>query len=199
MKEFSIEGHDGAAKTPIAEQVKEKLQHLGLAVELYAPFHIVKDKIPEKDIYFYWGDNEKTKQAISLLSEIVNSLRKNAIQRGVDIILYDRLWLTIMVEINTRPELSELWTIFSPTFFITCPPEKTINSKRFSFQVPWTSSKEQVQDYYDRYNEVAQKYSKYIIEQYRVEAREQSLEPIVDSIVSHIMKAEDNTITNDRY
>ncbi len=51
--ELVFEGNDGAAKTPIAKGVMNKLIDLGLTVNLYSPFYLVKNKIPENRMNWF--------------------------------------------------------------------------------------------------------------------------------------------------
>ena len=89
--------------------------------------------------------------------------------------------------IDHCPELSQLWTSFQPTFFIEAPVNKTLDCKRFSFDVPWTSSIEVITDYYYKYLRLIGKYSQYIVGRYKVESRTQPLDSIINSITDYIL------------
>ena len=187
MKQYVIEGHDGSGKTPIAKGVKSLLIKHNLRVDICAPFQIANSMIPEQDIYFYWKDPSNAKKAIGLLSGIINQCEERARKEGLDVLLYDRHWLTVLGEIDHRPKLRQLWTNFQPTFFIEAPVNKTLDCKRFSFDVPWTSSIEVITDYYYKYLRLIEKYSQYIVGRYKVESRTQPLDPIINSITDYIL------------
>jgi predicted ATPase len=186
MLEYVIEGHDGSAKTPIVDGVKNRLERAGLVVEVCAPFQVVNNQIEEEDIYLYWQNDEMTTKALELLSNAINYARQKAKDNGADILLYDRHWLTIVGEIDHRNKFE--WEDYRPTFFIEAPVEKTMDCKRFSFAIPWTSSVEVITDCYDKYLVLAEKYSEHIVQKYRVEKRTQPLGGIIDSIYDHIIR-----------
>jgi len=188
MLEYVIEGHDGAAKTPVTLGVKKRLEELEYKVEICAPFQTANNIIPEPDIYMYWKNEDKAKEALTILSGIVDESRTRAKERNVDIILYDRHWMTIIGEIYQRPGLEELWQDFLPTFFLEAPVEKTLDCKRLSFDVPWTSSVERISQENHKYLNLAKVYTDHVVGHYVVKTRDQPLEPIVDSITNKILE-----------
>ena len=185
MLEYVIEGHDGSAKTPVSLGVKKRLENMSYSVGLYAPFQIVNAQIPEVDIYLYWKKDETTSKALTLLSDVIKSNREDAIKNNVDVVLYDRHWLTILGEIDHRENFK--WNDFKPTFFLEAPVSKTMDCKRFSFDIPWTDSVDTIDSYYHKYLGLIEKYSEHVIDRYRVNTRTQPLDPIIDSITDYIV------------
>ena len=186
VQEFSIDGHDGAAKTPIAEGVKAQLEASGLRVKLCAPFHLANDCVPGGEIYPYWETDEKAQEAIDLLKNLIANFRRECQEEKIDVALYDRHWMTVFAEIEGRPTQAH-WTNFVPTFFIEAPPEKTTACSRFSLEIPWTTSIDQVERYYHRYLLLAQRYPKHIVDRFTVTDKRQPLTPIIDAICTHIL------------
>jgi len=183
MLEYVIEGHDGSAKTPIAGGIKNNLTALGYQCEVFSPFHVANSLIDEPDIYLYWKTG-KEKAAIELLQKVVHSIRVQNLH--LDVLIFDRHWLTVLGEIDDREDLRELWVDFPPTFFIEAPVQKTLECKRFSYETFWTSSNKQVGYYYHRLLNLAQKYHQYLVDQFIVETRTQPLGPIIDKISQYI-------------
>jgi hypothetical protein len=185
MRELVIEGHDSAAKTPIAEGVKRELQSRGVRAEVYAPFRRVNAKIPEPDMYLYWAEDATARRAVELLASEIALVREEARERGVEVVIYDRHWMTVLSEIEHRPALRALWEDFLPTFFVEAPPVKTMSAERFSFGVPWTSSAEKVAYYYQVYLALAERYARHIVARFRIEMHNEPREPIIGSIAAH--------------
>ena len=183
MLEYVIEGHDGSAKTPIAGGIKNNLTALGYQCKVYSPFHIANSLIDEDDIYVYWKTGRE-KTAVELLQKVIHSIRTQNFH--LDVLIFDRHWLTVLGEIDDHENLRNLWADFPPTFFIEAPIHKTLDCKRFSYETLWTSSNEQVEYYYHRLLNLAQKYKQYIIDQFIVETRIQPLDPIINSITQRI-------------
>ena len=170
MLEYAIEG---SAKTPITEGVRNKLITLGKKVHICAPFAAANAEIQEDDIYEYWFDRAKRRQAVNILKNIISK----ATARETDIILYDRHWLTIERCLSYLPIEERLWDKYIPTFFIEAPINK--NSPRI------LTKSEKVEK--EVYLSLTEKYSEYIIAKYRVDKKTQPLEPIIESIVGHIL------------
>ncbi len=183
MIEFVIEGHDGSAKTPIAEGVRDKLDELGYSVSLYEPFQLVKEKIPEEDIYFYWGDG-RAKEAVNIIKGMIQEIRDN---NKANIVLYDRHWMTVFSEIDSTP-LVNGWVDFPPTFFLKVKPEITRQRNKFSYDIPFTSNNQQIQGYFNRYNQLAEKYSEHIVGNFEVLKNRIDLTIPIDLIVNCILK-----------
>ncbi len=124
--------------------------------------------IDEDDIYIYWKTGRE-KIAVELLQKVIHSIRTQNFH--LDVLIFDRYWLTALGEIDDHEDLRNLWADFPPTFFIEAPIQKTLECKRFSYETLWTSSNEQVEYYYRRLLNPAQKYHKYIVDQFIVETR----------------------------
>ena len=87
MLEYVIEGHDGSAKTTLAEGIKNNLKVLGYKCGVFSPFHIANSLIDEPDIYLYWKTG-KEKAAIELLQKVIHSIRVQNLH--LDVLIFDR-------------------------------------------------------------------------------------------------------------
>ncbi len=179
MLEFAIDGHDGAAKTPIARRVSSRLQKLGYNVKVVEPFIEANCHLHE-NIYPYWKENPK------FAMELMNSVLDKSVLSDLEIVIYDRHWLSVVVQL-LGTVFEKQWERFVPTFYMQAPIEKTISCDRFSWNTPWTRSRKQLQHWIDSYNVVSKKYSKHIIGKYMVSTREQHLEPIAQDMIQKIL------------
>lgn len=186
MLEFVLEGHDGAGKSTVLRGVSETLTSHGFTNEVYAPFHMVREQIPEKDIYPYWN-NGMAEEALDLLREVIRSIRRGAQTSRPDVLLYDRHWMTIFSEIDGT-NLATEWDDFPPTFFLEAPPSVTKAHKQFSYEVPFTTSDEQIAGYHRKFLGLAEKYSVHLAGRFYVATKTQDLTPIVNRMSKIIMR-----------
>lgn len=187
MNCYVIEGHDAAAKTPIAEGVVARLQRAGLKAVVVAVFHLAKDQLGH-DVYDLWQSEGRAVQAITLLKELLRQHTDEARRAGCDVLLFDRHWMTVLTEIRTSPRLMEEWGgDYPPTFFIQTSPEKTLAAKSRKPELPWLKSEETVRDYHGRYLALAREFSGSILQTHSVPTRDTDLRPIIQHIAAKIL------------
>lgn len=185
--EFAVDGHDGAGKTPIVLATKAALEALGLRVAVESPFHLANALYPGGEIYPLWADDASVPHAIALLQQVVRYARLAAVREDVDVIIFDRHWMTVMIEIHGRP-CEALWDDFVPTFFVRAIPEKTEGCSRFSPNIPWTSTPGRVREYNARYLAMAEAFAPHVLAAFDVNEKRVPLEPIVERIVTVILE-----------
>lgn len=186
MLEFAIDGHDGAAKTPILQAVEQQLVSAGLRVWRCAPFHIANAQ-HGGDVYPLWAHDDSTRQLLERLRDVLAGERRLAQEENAQVLLFDRHWMTILVEIDGRQAVGSLWVDFVPTFFVQAPPSKTKACDRFSYDLGWTSSDERVDYYYHRYLDIARRYPQFLLGQYEVVHKRHPLDPIVTDVTQKIL------------
>ena len=125
---------------------------------------------------------------LGLLSDVISCARDEASRHGADVLLFDRHWMTILVEIDDRRLLRACWEDMVPTFFVSAPPAKTKACDRFSYALGWTSSDERVEYYYQRYLEIVRRYPQHLLGTYDVLHKRQPLDPIITDIVGKILE-----------
>ena len=123
---------------------------------------------------------------MDLLEETIQDIK--TANSELDIILYDRHWMTILSETDHRPKLKYYWTNFIPTIFAEATIEKILMCSRFSFDIPWTKSREQVEKYHQIYLHLAKKYQENIYDKFLVTDKSQDLTPIITSVSETIIK-----------
>lgn len=186
MLEYAIDGHDGSAKTPILDGVRAALQAHGLKVHTVAIFHVVNARVSGGEVYPMWEQDESASEAVRMLKIAVEEARQEARNAGADVLLFDRHWMTVMVETMFRPTQG-LWDDFLPTFFIEAPPSKTMACDRFSHDIPWTTSDRQVFVYYALCLAIAKMYAEHIVQTHLVEHKQTPIEPMISDITAHIL------------
>jgi hypothetical protein len=202
-KEIVIEGHDGGAKTPVACRSAEALRSMGYRVGIYAPFQLVNEAFAIEeaarrgvavetmsradilacDIYNLWSTRNGAARAIERIRKIIAHSRQEALEMALDLIIWDRHWITVLTQIYQDPTLLPLWDDFPPTVFLEAPMGKTLDCVRFSYDVPWTDSDDAIRKSYDLFLEIVHRYPQHLLARYRVETRTQDLSPIVADIV----------------
>jgi hypothetical protein len=185
MLEFALDGTDGSAKTPICEGVLSELTRKGIKSTSFDPFQEVRKLIPESDIYPYWKDG-RAETALHLIQQVVEQCREDSLRKGIDVLLYDRLWLTLFTEIDDTP-LASQWNHFVPTFILTAPREIIVKRPGFSYGLPFSSSDQMLDDYHSKYLTLSKKYSSPIFGSYEINALRVDLRPIIKDITTKIV------------
>lgn len=196
--QFAIEGHDGAAKTPVLERTCAALREKGHAVEVCAPYALANERLAGesvRDVYLLWAaGGREARRGFELLSGIVESARARA--RGV--LLFDRHWMSVLrcLEVATglpaaeRDALAERWRAAAPpTFFLEAPPSMTRQARRFTRDAPWTATDAALDEEYRAWLRLLEAHPAPIVGRYRVEDRAQDLAPIVADVTAKILSA----------
>ena len=210
MREWVVDGSDGSAKSPILARVRQRLEEAGLTVLVRAPFAMVNaERVQElaaamdlgdeelsqrqrlsADIFFLWADVlVGAPAAIDLLSRAIERGRGEAMEIEADVLLWDRHWLTAMGEIGAWPHLVKRWgDDLPPLFFLWAPPSQTRSSRRFSEEIPWTSSDSTMAETNKRLEGLCEgPYKDRVAGRFEVRSRTQDLGPIVETITQTIL------------
>lgn len=185
MLEFAIDGHDGSAKTPILEGVRDALVASGITVATEALFHRMNEQRGE-EIYPLWAFDEGADVLVELFQTLEAQVVDRSYASGADVLLWDRHWMTVLVETIDRPSVRRL-TSLPPMFFIEAPPSKTKGCQRFSYELGWTASDAKVEEYYRRYLDLADRLEGLVLKRYLVTERRQDLTPIIQDVVAIIL------------
>jgi hypothetical protein len=204
--ELVIEGHDGAAKTPIVNGVFQRLSEEGHKVKACAPFSEANSALG-RDIYEFWisGSKEKIIEGLKILRGIVQKTRddfaKTLNNEEVGVLIFDRGWMTLLRALDEVPEglISDddstlndevkFWTDnIPPTVFGVTTPEITRDCEKFSRDIPWTATDNLLNEDYDRRLELASLHQDNIVHQYQRTDKRQNLTPIIEDIVQIIKR-----------
>ncbi len=115
MYEIALEGIDGSGKTTVAQHLSEELGRTGLNVVRVAPYQLANEQLGT-DVYSLWPDEALASMAINTLKQITIDRRNQALDEHVDVLIYDRHWMTAFTEIADRDNLISQWDdCFVPT------------------------------------------------------------------------------------
>ena len=119
MREIAIEGLDGSGKTTVAHALGAAYEVEGLRASVVAPYQLA-NQLAETDIYPLWKSDPGALQAVGILKQVLESCTAEAQEAGLDVVIYDRHWMTAFTEIETRPVASEAWgDRFVPTAYLS--------------------------------------------------------------------------------
>lgn len=190
MKALAIEGINGAGKSPTIAHTIEQLGEQGQKSACFAPFHLVRPRLDRPDIYPLWDENPS--RAVELLHETLDEVEDQARQQGLDVLLYDRHWMTVHTQAPRVPEVIELWgDRFVPTVLLTAPVEHSMRLTQRGYTAPWLQD-ETIPLYTRLYDELYSQHPDHMLGRFMVESQTQDLRPIATTIVSIISQMEDN-------
>lgn len=153
MEKIAIEGVDGSGKSTIINALELLLTREGRKVATYSPYKEA-NAVLGHDIYKLWQTDEGAIRAIELLTQLCEEAEKKAEDRGMDILLFDRQWMTAFSELLDRPHLMQLWQNRAQTAMLRVQPDvasRRITNDRDS---SW-STLEMQQHYAHQYEKVA--------------------------------------------
>lgn len=166
LQVIAIEGIDGTGKTTVARELAELLKQQGINTAVCAPFRLANEKIGE-DTYVYWRQEDTAKLAIGAIHAVLENCEEEAARDGVEVLVYDRHWMTVHAEIHDRPALQEAWgDCFVPTALLQVDPAIATQRTGSHPDEPWSQLTEQ-QKYTAIYETLAIKHARHILGAYR--------------------------------
>lgn len=186
MIKLAIEGINGAGKTPTISNVVELCEASGLRAAQYAPYHLVREQIQQDDIYELWEDEAPF--AVSCLLGVIKQIERDATDRGLDVLIFDRHWATAYTQAFTNPRITGHWgDNFVPTVLLTSPSNHLQRLAQRGYTAPWLQT--DTLDYYrNLYEEIYKAHPDKFIGRYEVASSTQPLEPIAQQICTLINK-----------
>ncbi|MCA9309237.1 hypothetical protein KC973_02575 [Candidatus Saccharibacteria bacterium] len=184
MNTIAIEGINGAGKTPAIQLTLESLASEGLNADTYAPYHLVREKIVEDDLYPLWAD--RPDQAVQLLHQTIDEIEADARARQLDVLVFDRHWMTAFVQALQHPPITRWWgDRFVPTVLLTSPISHLMRLSERGYQEHWLQA-EALRQYVGDYDTVHQAHPQHFIGKFSVASSTQNLQPIADHITKLI-------------
>lgn len=166
MKQVAVEGLDGTGKTSVAGKIATIYRADGLNVEVVAPYRRARERLGE-DLYPLWKSTRGALMAISVMRGVFGDINREAQDKEVDVIIYDRHWMTAFSEIATRPELVEAWgDMFVPTAYLRVDPEVARRRATNDAAAPWME-RHNFAAYAARYEALCDDYSEHLLGIYR--------------------------------
>lgn len=141
LREIAFEGIDGAGKTTVINKVKSLLEQEGMTVMSAAPFRRAAALL-DADPNPMWRDSVQSHIALRAVQTAIHEARTTAVDGGVDVLLWDRHWMTIWCEIENDPCLRLEWrNDFVPVSYLRVSPE-VARQRIGDTGEPWATSKE---------------------------------------------------------
>ena len=182
MRTIAIEGINGSGKSPAIDLIVQRSSKVGIFAKAYAPYHLVREKIDEPDIYPLW--RERPCEAVKLLHETIAEIEADARDQRLDLLIFDRHWLTAYTQAERNPCIAELWgDTFVPTILFTSPLEHTLRLSQRGYTMSWLQA-ENLTNYLELYETLYQRHRQLFIGKFTVSSSTQNLSPIADQIIS---------------
>lgn len=181
---IAIEGINGAGKTPAIQLTLASLASEGLNADTYAPYHLVREKIVEDDLYPLWAD--RPDQAVQLLHQTIDEIEADARARQLDVLIFDRHWVTAFVQALQHPPITQWWgDRFVPTLLLTSPVSHLLRLAERGYQEPWLQP-DTLKAYVNDYERVFSAQPQRFIGRFSVASSTQNLQPIADHVTKLI-------------
>lgn len=184
MKKLAIEGINGAGKTPTLAHVQALCETDGLVADQYAAFHLVRDKIDEPDIFNLWADRPQL--AVRKLHETFDEIEADARARQLDVLLFDRHWLTVFTQAETNPAINDYWgDRFVPTVLLTSPTNHLRRLSERGYKAQWLQQDE-LEYYRQLYDTLYDRHTENFLGRFVVSSSTQDLRPVAQELYSLI-------------
>ncbi len=179
---IAIEGIDGSGKSSVVSAITEALTAEGLHVRTFATFRIANTELGH-DIYDLWADDRTAKIGIEVMRHTLGVCETIAAKDGADVVIYDRHWMSVMTEIDNRPNLIQVWgnDYFVPACLLRTPPE-TGRSRLQNDQDEEFSSLTSLTTYANKFNQLARTFPQQMLGIYRSDD-----DVTIDDIARNIM------------
>lgn len=180
MQKLIIEGINGAGKTPMIDMLINTAEGYGLSADTYAPYHLVRDKIDEDDIYPLWAEHPH--QAVNLLLETIAEIEADARDRNLDLLVFDRHWLTAYTQAEHTPQIVDWWgDNFEPTALLTSPIDHLLRLSERGYHHGWLQA-DALMRYLAVYETLYQKHIHRFVGRFTVSSSTQDLTPIARTL-----------------
>jgi thymidylate kinase len=180
MKCIAVEGLDGSGKTTVAHALQTAYEAEGLSTQVVAPYRLANEAM-DTDIYPLWKSERGALAAVEVLKDVLAKSTEQALDEGLDILIFDRHWMTAFTEIECKPKVVEAWgNDFIPTAYLRVDPETAQQRAQNDNQAAWMG-RHDFNNYAMRYSYLCKTYGNYLLGVYRNDD-DVSIEAITRSI-----------------
>jgi thymidylate kinase len=181
MKCIAIEGLDGSGKTTVAQELQAAYEAEGLSARVVAPYRLANEAMGS-DIYPLWKSERGAFAAVQVLKEVLSTSTEQALNEGLDVLIFDRHWMTAFTEIECKPKVIEEWgDSFVPTAYLRVDPDTARQRARNDTEAAWMGQ-HNFDNYAQRYSHLCQSYARHLLGIYRNDD-DVSIDSIIRSIV----------------
>lgn len=172
MRELAIEGVDGVGKTTVIKELKGLLEADGQTVMVAQPYHEVAREYPGIDVYEALQNGRLAQTALDTVALMIGKAQAKAYDEHVDVLIWDRHWMTAKTEIERNRPRDGVWIGGKPMTALL-DPDTEVSPELYDRMVddkePWTATKEIVDDYAQRYRQLAWSFRTCLLGVYRVD------------------------------
>lgn len=166
MKQIAIEGLDGSGKTTVANALQVAYESEGISAEVISPYTLANQEVGS-DLYPLWKSERGALMAVSVLKNVIENSTEQARDRGSEVLIFDRHWMTAFTEIACRPRVISAWgNNFVPTAYLRVDPNVAQLRAKNDKSAPWMS-RHNFNNYANRYTSICRDYGKYLLGIYR--------------------------------
>lgn len=166
MKQLALEGLDGTGKTTVAHALAEHYNAQNMPARVVAPYHIANER-HGGDLYHLWQTEAGALEAVHQLKQVLREETAKAEQDGVEILIFDRHWMTLFVDIDKYPNVVKAWgDTFVPTALLHVAPEVARARAGNDHDAVWMEH-ENYMRYFEKYKSLFRKYGRHILGGYR--------------------------------
>ena len=165
MRQVALEGIDGSGKTSVANALSEQYAAEGLSSRVIAPYREANSMLGH-DIYELWKTKTSARLAIKILQQVFEESYETALAEGVDVLIYDRHWLTAFTEIGNDKDLVVEWKTFVPAALLRVSPMVAMRRTNNDLDASW-SNPEALSLYAQQFGIQARRNSEHMLGIYR--------------------------------
>lgn len=180
MRKVAIEGLDGSGKTTVSHALAEHFTAQGLHTRVVSLYREANAEFGS-NLYDLWVDPTHAPDAIRHLKDTLERIETEAVASEVDVLIFDRHWMTIFTDIVDDPELVRLWgDAFVPTAYLRVQPEIARQRAVNDQHEPWMTP-EAYSQYQQKYEGLCRQFGHAVLGVYRND-NDVSLDMMVRSI-----------------
>jgi thymidylate kinase len=166
LSRLALEGIDGSGKSTTANVLADMLTREGLTVATFAPYRLANAELGE-DVYDMWHDADRAKHAVDAVTTVLDQCERQAEDEAVDVVIYDRHWMTAFTEIRDNPDLIKQWgDHFVMTALLKVAIPTAMKRCENDLDEIWMQQRE-LERYHVKFCALAAKYGKYLFGLYR--------------------------------
>lgn len=166
MRTIAIEGLDGSGKSTIAHELASIYEAEGQRTRVVSPYRLAAHHSGD-DIYPLWQTKEGAHEAIDILHHVLNDAHGQAEQSEIDVLIFDRHWMTAFTEIGHDEELIKKWgSHFAPTAYLKADTNVMRARTGNDHDAAWMDEVA-YSVYVERYSELCRSYGQHLLGIYR--------------------------------
>jgi len=166
MKEIAIEGVDGSGKTTVAHELARHYSKQGMQARVVSPY-VLANEYHGSDIYELWQSEQGRLEAVDILKYIFSHETNRAQSDGIEVLIFDRHWMTAFTEIAGDEHAVSAWgDTFVPTAYLRVAAHLAHTRSQNDTDEAWMT-KQAHQEYANQYESLCRTFGKHVLGIYR--------------------------------